>query len=137
MALVAPDRRPRLIIVDDDPVARSVLDRSLSDQFEVVGLAADGDEAGEVAGASSPDAALVDVQMPGGGGLRAVHGILEAAPDTAIVMLSVDESERMVRKLMQAGAITYCRKGTSPVLIAESLLDSINACAARRRESPS
>jgi DNA-binding NarL/FixJ family response regulator len=120
--------------VDDDPVVRSVLDRSLSDQFEVVGLAADGDEAGELAGASSPDAALVDVQMPGGGGLRAVHGILEAAPDTAIVMLSVDESEMMVRKLMQAGAITYCRKGTSPVLIAESLLDSINACAAQRRE---
>jgi DNA-binding NarL/FixJ family response regulator len=103
---------PRLIIADDDPVVRAILSASLAEEFDVVGLAADAKQATELARVGKPDAALVDVDMPKGGGLGAVHGILGVAPGTAIVMLSSDESDEQVRELIAAGAIAYRRKGT-------------------------
>ena len=130
-SLAPDDRRPLLMIADDDPVVQSMLDMSLSGRFEVVGVAADSDEAIELARVNQPDAAIVDVDMPKGGGLRAVRGILEVAPDTAIVVLSGDESDRVVRELIQAGAITYRRKGLAPDVLAESLIESIRAHAGR------
>jgi DNA-binding NarL/FixJ family response regulator len=128
------DSLPRLMIADDDPVIQSLLDMSLSREFDVIGLAADGEEAVELAAASQPDAAIVDVEMPAGGGLRAVRGIHEVAPDTAIVVLSVDESDGVVRELMQAGATAYLRKGVAPHILADALMDSIEAHAHERRE---
>jgi DNA-binding NarL/FixJ family response regulator len=119
--------RPRLIIADDDPVIRSMLGMSLNGGFEVVGVASDTEEAIELARVSQPDAAVVDVDMPKGGGMGAVRGILEVAPDTAIVVLSGDETDRLVRELMQAGAVAYRRKGVTPRVLAESLTDSIKA----------
>ena len=124
---------PRLLIADDDPVVQSLLDMSLSREFEVVGLAADGEQAVELARERQPDVALIDVEMPAGGGLRAVRGIHEVAPDTAIVVLSVDESEGSVRELMQAGAVAYLRKGVAPQALAQALADSIEAHAVERR----
>jgi DNA-binding NarL/FixJ family response regulator len=119
------------MIADDDPVVRSLLSASLGRTFEVVGVAADGDEAVEVARLRQPDAAVIDVEMPKGGGLRAVEGIVDVAPSTAILMLSGDESDKLVRELMQAGAIAYRRKGISPDLLASSVTESIEAHARR------
>ncbi len=119
--------RPRLIIADDDPVIRSMLGMSLNAGFDVVGVAADTEEAIELARVSQPDAAVVDVDMPKGGGMGAVKGILEVAPDTAIVVFSGDESDRLVRELMVAGAIAYRRKGVTPHVLADSLTESIKA----------
>ena len=127
----ADDHRPRLMIADDDPVVQTMLDLSLSSEFDVVGVAADSDEAIELARQSQPDAAIIDVAMPMGGGLSAVRGIAAVAPDTAIVMLSGDESDSVVRELMQAGATTYRRKGVPLEVLAESLTDSIRAHANR------
>ena len=130
----APNR-PRLVIADDDPVVQSMLTMSLGRRFEVVGAAADGEEAIELARVWQPDAALVDVQMPKGGGLGAVHGIREVAPDTAIVMLSGHRSHGAVRELTRAGAIAYRRKGATPDALATALTESIEAHAAERRAS--
>jgi DNA-binding NarL/FixJ family response regulator len=121
------EHRPRLMIADDDPVVQTMLSMSLDGEFEVVGVAADSEEAIELARISQPDAAVVDVEMPKGGGMHAVRGILEVAPDTAIVVLSGDESDSLVRELMQAGAIAYRRKGLAPQVLAESLTESIKA----------
>jgi DNA-binding NarL/FixJ family response regulator len=126
------DHRPRVMIADDDPVVQSMLDSSLSSSFDVIGVAADSDAAIELARESQPDAAIVDVDMPRGGGLSAVRGILEVAPETAIVVLSGDESDSVVRELMQEGAMAYRRKGVAPDVLAESLTDSIKAHAAGR-----
>ena len=137
MTSVAPAKdRPRLMIADDNPVIRSMLSMSLSSGFEVVGVAADSEEAVELARVTQPDAAVIDVEMPKGGGLLAVREILEVAPDTAIVMLSGDESDDVVRRLMQAGAMAYVRKGEAPHVLAESLTESIEAHA-RGRDAPS
>lgn len=126
-----PAGRPSVMIADDDPVVCSLLGASLGSTFDVVGVAADGDEAIELARMSQPDAAIIDVEMPRGGGLRAVAGIADVAPATAIVVLSADESDKLVRELMQAGAIAYRRKGISPDLLATSLTESITAHAQR------
>jgi DNA-binding NarL/FixJ family response regulator len=112
-----------------------MLSMALGETFEVVGVAADSGEAIELARTSHPDAAIVDVVMPNGGGLCAVRGILEVAPDTAIVVLSGDESDGSVRELMQAGAIAYRRKGVAPQALTESLIESIAARANERRDA--
>ncbi len=130
ISVLSEDSLPRLMIADEDPTIQALLDVSLSREFDVVGLAVDGEEAVQLAKASQPDAALVDIEMLEGGGLRAVRGIHEVAPDTAIVVLSVDESRGAVRELMQAGAVVYLRKGVEPQVLAEALMDSIQA---RRR----
>lgn len=130
ISVLSEDSLPRLMIADYDPAIQLLLDMSLSQEFDVVGLAVDGEEAVELAKASQPDAALVDVEMPEGGGLRAVRGIHEVAPDTAIVVLSVDESDGVVRELMQAGAVAYLRKGVEPQVLADALMGSIDS---RRR----
>ncbi len=131
----ADDHRPRLMIADDDPAVQSMLDLSLSNRFDVVGMAADSDEAIELARESQPDAAIIDVEMPMGGGLSAVRGIVEVAPETAIVVLSGDESDSVVRELIGAGAIAYRRKGVAIDVLVESLTDSITAHANRHSEA--
>jgi DNA-binding NarL/FixJ family response regulator len=131
------DSRPRLIIADDDPVICSMLKMSLSAGFAVVGVAADSEAAIALARVNQPDAAVIDVEMPKGGGLSAVRGILDVAPATAIVVLSSDESDTVVRELMQAGAITYLRKGLAPQALADSLTESIRAHAQWQRDASS
>ena len=70
----------RLMIADDDPVVRMALCHALSDEFDVVGTAADAVEAIALADRTRPDAAIVDLQMPDGGGLRARARFAAASP---------------------------------------------------------
>lgn len=118
---------PKLLIADDDPVIRSTLSMALDQRFEIVAVAADGEDAVRRAADEAPDAALLDVNMPGGGGLRAVRGIAEASPGTAMVLLSGDESEHSVLELLEAGAMSYCRKGVEPHQLIDTLERSIRA----------
>jgi DNA-binding NarL/FixJ family response regulator len=134
-AVATAVNRPRLLIADDDPVVQTMLGMSLCPKFEVVGLAADGEEAIDVAQARQPDAALIDVVMPKGGGLNAVQGIQRVAPNTAIVVLSGHRSNGLVRELMQAGAIEYRHKGVPAQVLVEALTESIKVHIAERRES--
>jgi diguanylate cyclase (GGDEF)-like protein len=128
---VAQTARQRVLIADDDPVVQSALRASLAVDFEVVGVAGDSEQAIDLAAVSQPDAAIVDVDMPGGG-LAAVRGILKVSPATAIVVLSSDELSGVVRELLLAGATAYCRKGVAPQVLAEWLARSIQARAAER-----
>jgi DNA-binding NarL/FixJ family response regulator len=129
-----PSTHPTLLIADDDAVVRSMLSLTLERQYDIVGAARDSDQAIALAQAAQPDVALIDVQMPGGGGLRAIQGIADVSPETAAVILSGDEFEPMVRELMIAGAMTYVRKGIRPAELAEVLHRAIRArpvlCAA-------
>ncbi len=118
--------RPRLIIADDDPLVLSILEGSLRHAFEVVGVAVDGEDVVELATTHHPDAALVDLEMPKGGGMSAVKGIVQVSPETAIVVLSSDEEDRVVRELMRAGAVAYRRKGIAEGALAASLTGAIN-----------
>jgi DNA-binding NarL/FixJ family response regulator len=119
--------RPSLLIADDDPVVRAVLTAHLTALFDVVGTAEDGQGAIDVARRERPDAALIDVGMPAGGGLGATSGIRDVSPKTAVVILSIDGSTRSRDVLIAAGAMAYLRKGVPVERIAERLHESIAA----------
>jgi DNA-binding NarL/FixJ family response regulator len=121
------DVHPTLLIADDDSVVRSMLSMTLERQFEIAAAVPDAAEAVAAAGALRPDVALIDVQMPGGGARTAVRGIAEVSPETAVVVLSGDESDALVRELMIAGAMTYVRKGIAPHNLTDVLHRSIRA----------
>ncbi|WP_112263021.1 response regulator [Lentzea terrae] len=101
----------RLVIVDDHPVVRDGLRGMLaSDDFEVVGEAASGDEAVAVVSAMSPDVVLMDLRMPGSDGLSAIER-LRAHPCRVLVLTTYD-TDRDVLPAIKAGATGYLLKDT-------------------------
>ncbi len=105
----------RLLVADDDPVSRLTIGaifKRVSD-FEVVGEAADANQAIELALRRRPDVVLLDVDMPGGGGARAAVEIREALPDVKIVAISADDSQGSQYDMMRAGAVGFVTKGSS------------------------
>jgi DNA-binding NarL/FixJ family response regulator len=127
LSVARTENRPRLVIADDDPVVVAALVAQLKCAFEVVGTAGDGESAVELAARERPDVALLDLEMPAGGGLRATCGIGEVSPATAVVILSIDEAAHSVLRLLKAGAMTYLRKGTPATELIQRLQQSIAA----------
>lgn len=121
--------KARLLIADDDAVVRSTLTNQLRLEFDIVAGASDATEAIALTDEHRPDVVILDVQMPGGGGLRATREIRACAPLTAIVALSADESDGVVQDMLLAGAMTYVRKGTPLAELARALNRSIAAHA--------
>ena len=103
----------RVLIADDHPVVRSGLRALLGtlDGLEVVGVAADGEEAVREAQLLRPDVVLMDVQMPGTGGVEATRRIRAGVPDTAVLMLTMYDDDATVFTAMRAGARGYLLKG--------------------------
>ncbi len=122
--------RPSLLVADDDAVVRSILSGQLRNSFNVLAGAADAAEAIEQAERLRPDAALIDVNMPAGGGLTAIREIARRSPETCLVVLSADETRASVVELLDAGAMAYVRKGASGAEIVETLEASIRAHSA-------
>ena len=117
--------RPRLLIADDDAVVRATLSAQLARDFEIVGAATDTENAVALAGEHRPDAALIDVEMPGGGGLEAVRQIATRSPGTCMVVLSGDESSEREHELLEAGASAYLCKGLGGREIAGALTEAL------------
>ena len=106
--------RIRVMVVDDHSIMRVGLRQVLeqSGEFEVVGDAADGEEAVRVAADVSPDVVVMDVMMPGKDGVEACREIMESAPDTRVVMLTASTEEAAVVEAVAAGATGYLQKET-------------------------
>ncbi len=121
--------RPTLLIADDDAVVRSMLSGQMAYEFNVLGAAADTAEAIELAEEHHPDAALIDLNMPGGGGLVAVREIAKRSPRTCMVILSADDLRESVIELLDAGAMAYVLKGASGAEIGETVAESLRAHA--------
>ena len=124
---MSDERHPCLLIADDDAFMRSALDTQLGRDFDVVGAACDAGEAIALAEEHQPDVVLMDVDMPSGGGLHATREINQRAPNTAVVALSADESRNVVIEMLNAGAMGYVRKGTSPEELTATLHQAIEA----------
>ncbi len=117
----------RILVADDHPVVREGLRLILesADGIEVVGDACDGADAIRLDEELAPDVILMDLRMPGVGGLEAIERIRSRRPDAAIVVLTTfDEDDLMVRAL-RAGARGYLLKDATR----ESLLDAVRAAA--------
>jgi CheY-like chemotaxis protein len=121
--------RPSLLIADDDPVVLSMISTQLTANFDIVAYARDSEEAIARAFEHQPDVAILDVEMPCGGGLRAAQGLHERTLATAIVAFSGDESDSMVRAIVAAGAVTYVRKGISGAELVRTLYQAIETHA--------
>lgn len=105
----------RVLLVDDHPVVRAGLAGILQAEadVEVVGEAASAAEAVAVVRAQAPDVVLMDLRMPGGDGVMATEGVLEAAPSTRVVVLTTYESDADILRAVEAGAAGYLLKDAS------------------------
>src|SRR5262249_61557733 len=96
----------RVFLADDHPVVRQGLRTFLESRpgIEVVGEAGDGDAAVDEVARLRPDVVLMDLVMPGGGGVVAIRCIRERAPETRVVVLTSFASDDQVIPAVQAGA---------------------------------
>jgi DNA-binding NarL/FixJ family response regulator len=102
----------RVLIVDDHPVTRDGLRAALgmSDEVDVVGEAASGEEAVDRVTELKPDVVFMDVRMPGIGGLEATREIRKISPDTKVILFTVDESRASIADAIRAGVSGYLLK---------------------------
>jgi DNA-binding NarL/FixJ family response regulator len=146
------DTRPaRLIIADDHALLRSGIASMLAGEqdLEVVGEAADGQEALELCRRLRPDLILMDVRMPKMDGLTATRTIKEELPRVSVVMVTMQDDPDYLVEAVIAGAAGYVLKGATPdqlteavrqVLAGEFLLDQrltidlLKSMAGRRAE---
>jgi two-component system response regulator NreC len=105
----------RILLADDHTVMRSGLRLLLERQpnLEVVGEAADGRQAVELAASEKPDVVVMDIAMPHLNGVEAARQIVNRAPLTAVVILSMHSDESYVIRSLKAGARAYLLKDSA------------------------
>lgn len=108
-------RRVRVLIVDDQADFRTLMRRRLESdgRFEVVGEAANGREAIELAEAHEPDTAIVDLEMPVMDGLDAIREMRDRVPKVKSVVLSAYGADVASEAANKMGAYAYLEKGTA------------------------
>jgi DNA-binding NarL/FixJ family response regulator len=94
-----------------------------------VGEAAEGFEAIEKAVKLKPDVAVIDISIPGLNGIEVARRVLKAAPDIKVLMLTMDESDQMVRRALDAGARGYVLKSD----LTDSLPKAVKAISEGKR----
>jgi DNA-binding NarL/FixJ family response regulator len=121
----------RVLIVDDHPLTRSALAALLTQHgFEVVGEAGDGEAAIAEAARVQPDLVLLDLGLPGIGGLEALPSVREAAPRTEVVVLTASGAEEDLLAAIRAGAAGYLLKNEPPERLVEFLRGVVRGEAA-------
>ena len=127
----------RAVIVDDHNVVRSGLRMLIEsqDDMRVLGDAATGEEGLRVldelfaAGADEPNVVVMDLMMPGIGGVEATKRVKEERPDVAVLVLTMNDDRAYLREAFRAGASGYVLKDAVDV----ELLDAVRAVAAGGR----
>jgi len=120
-----------LLIADDQPLFRAGLARLLNDdpRVEVVGEAADGEEAVRLAAKLKPDVVLMDLRMPNLDGIEATRLITQADPALKVIVLTTFDSDSQVLQALQAGASGFALKDATP----EAIMGAIEAVMAGNR----
>lgn len=118
----------RVVVADDHPLFREGVSHSLASEPDlvIVGQAACGEEALRLARDLLPDVVLLDIGMPGWGGLVTAEKITTACPATKIVMLTVFEDEDKLLAAFKAGACGYVLKGVSARDLANVVRNTAN-----------
>lgn len=111
-----------MIIADDHKMLREGLRRSMLDEgFDVLCEAPDGETAVAMAAEHQPDVMLMDVTMPGIGGVEATRQIRAANPDVKVVMLTMHADQEVVVDAIRAGASGYLVKDSAIAEIADAV----------------
>jgi|ERR1700730_2245572 len=118
-------KKLRILVADDHELVRRGIRGLLQARrgWRVVGEAADGREAVEKANKLKPNVAIVDISMPDLDGLQATRKIREAAPTTEVVVLTMHESDQMVRRVLDAGALGYVLKSDLSAHLVKAVKD--------------
>jgi two-component system response regulator NreC len=121
----------RVLVVDDHAVVRAGLRRVLDaeDDIETVGEAPSAERAVFEAIEHKPDVVLLDVVMPGKSGIEGLPAILQAVPETRVLVLSMQDDPRYVREAFEAGASGYVLKEAADT----EVVDAVRAVAAGTR----
>jgi two-component system, NarL family, response regulator NreC len=121
----------RVLVCDDHALVRSGLHKLLECEpdLEVVGEAANADQAAERSRVDRPDVLLLDVVMPGRSGIDALPDILQTAPATKVLVLSMHDDPAYVRNAFAAGASGYVLKDAADT----ELVEAIHTVAEGRR----
>ncbi|MBD1554290.1 UvrY/SirA/GacA family response regulator transcription factor [Pseudomonas typographi] len=103
----------KVLVVDDHDLVRTGITRMLEDidGFQVIGAAQSGEQALQCARDLRPDVILMDVKMPGIGGLEATRKLQRSFPEIKVVVVTVHEEDPFPTRLLQAGAAGYLTKG--------------------------
>uniref|UniRef100_UPI0031390EA3 response regulator n=1 Tax=Marinimicrobium sp. C2-29 TaxID=3139825 RepID=UPI0031390EA3 len=113
----------KILVVDDHDLVRMGIVRMLADVdgFEVVGDAKSGEEAVSKARQLAPNVVLMDVKMPGMGGLEATRRLRQVNPEMKIIAVTACDDSLYPTRLMQAGAVGYVTKGAEFTEITDAI----------------
>ncbi len=113
----------KLLIVDDHPMYRAGLVAALGplEHIDIVAEAADGETAITLSDELRPDVILMDLTMPGIGGVAATRAITERYPETAVLVLTMSEATDSIWAAMRAGAKGYLVKGSAKADITHAI----------------
>jgi DNA-binding NarL/FixJ family response regulator len=116
-----------VLVADDAEDVRTALGELLDgdERFRLVGSAGDATEAVVLALELGPDLAVVDVRMPGGGGVEACQRIRAGSPATCVVALSAFSTPSLQRRMAAAGAAAYLTKGAPGNELLDDLADIV------------
>jgi len=145
----------RIVIADDQALVRGALAAllALEPDIEVVGVAADGEEALTMVGSIAPDVCLMDIQMPGVDGIEATRLLRAASPATRVLIVTTFARPGYLRSALDAGAAGFMAKDApaeeladavrrvhsglrvlDPALAEESLFEGANPLSDRERQ---
>jgi DNA-binding NarL/FixJ family response regulator len=123
MARKARSQRIRLLLADDHPIVLDGIKAHLRAQpeFEIVGVAANGEEALVKARALLPDVVLMDITMPRMNGLEATAHLRKQVPDTRVLILTMHNSKEYIAQMLRMGARGYLLKDGSPAELVRAI----------------
>ena len=123
-----PEEKISVLLVDDHSLVRRGFRRMLEDEpdLHVVGEASDGEEAVKLARSLAPRVVVMDCALPGMNGLQATRKILQSAPDTLVLMLSMHTEETWVRQALDAGARGYVLKNAMDLELGAAIRRIVN-----------
>ena len=125
----SPSSRARVVLADDNVLVAAEMQALLEQSFEVVAVVKSGEELETAFDALGPDVIVTDIAMPGEGGLAAVRHIRERSPAARVVLLTVLESQPMIRLGLLAGASAYVVKADA----GDELAQAVKAALEGRR----
>ncbi len=123
-----------ILLVDDHELVRTGISKILNEVkgFKVIDECETGEEAIKFCRKTEPDVILMDMDMPGMGGLEATKKILRLSPEVKVIILTAHTEDPFPTKVMQIGAAGYLTKGTAP----KEMINAIKAVNSGQRYLP-
>mgnify|MGYP001820527398 CR=1 FL=1 len=121
----------KVMLVDDHDLVRTGIKRLLEDHpnIKIVGEATSGEQALEQVSENDPDVVLMDINMPGIGGLEATRKLLQRKPKLKIIVVTMHEDDMFAQRFLKAGAMGYLTKGAK----VDEILQAVQAVMANQR----